>query len=263
MRTLLLFTLLVAVVVCWTGIGFALQEIGSPIPKAPQGGFAAGIGYTYFNSQWEYDGGDYDGEALPGDISQNFIYAQGSYGFLPGWEGYATLGVASATIDEALSTEDGADEAVAFETDRKFYFGVGLRGVIYGTETFQVGPFLQYNKLSTYEEDLEASFTGNPVDVPVTFADAYDLNVGLGLNYPVGAAGMLYGGVFAYWAKGSGEFELPDPIGTISQDFQEQGSVGGFLGLRLPIGSGLNLNFEGGYKSDISAGISINKAFGM
>jgi hypothetical protein len=261
MKTLCLFVTAVAIAVLWTGACYALSELGSPLPQAPRGGFAGGVGYANYTSTWEFDGGENDGDEVPGDIKQNYIFVQGSYGFLPGWEAYGRVGMANATIGEVPGI---FDEKVKFEGDYKVYFGAGMRGLIYGTETFQVGPFFQYNKYSTYEKDLEGSINTSPVTVPVDFADAYDVNFGLAGDYPIGAAGLLYGGVLAYWAKGTGTFSLPEAYGgTMSQDFNEKGVVGGLLGLRLPLGSGLNLNFEGDYKSGMTFSVSINKAFGM
>jgi hypothetical protein len=266
MRTLSIVALLAAVTVFWTGACYALLEIGSPIPYSPQGGFSAGIGYQYHTSGWEYDGGEdlqgesLDGEDLPGDITQNYLYAQARYGFLPGWEVYVNVGAVDSKVAEVMSPPQ-VDEAVDFEGDYKIFYGAGLRGLIYGTEKYQVGPFFQYNMYSDYEDELAVSTGGQDLTVPVSFVDAYDMNFGLGVNYLVGPVGMLYGGAFAYWVKGTGKFEMPQLV--LEYDFKEQGSVGGFLGFRLPLGSGLQLNFEGLYKSNVTASISINKAFGM
>jgi hypothetical protein len=265
MRGLSIIVLLTAVTVVWTGASYALLEIGSPIPYAQRGGFSAGIGYQYYKSGWEYDGGEdpeghsLDGEDLPGDITQNYLYVQARYGFMPAWEAYVNLGATDSRVREVMSPPQ-VDEAVDFEGDYKVFYGVGLRGLIYGTEKFQVGPFFQYNKYSNYHDDIEVSMQDQDVTIPVGFSDVYDMNFGLAVNYPVGVIGMLYGGAFAYWVKGTGKFETPQVV--LEYDFKEQGSVGGFLGFRLPLGSGLQLNCEGLYKSDMVASISLNKAFG-
>ena len=265
MRTLSILVLLAAVMVIWAGACYALLEAGSPIPYSPRGGFSAGVGYQYSKSGWEYDGGEglegesLDGEDLPGDITQNYFYGQARYGFMPGWEAYLNLGAVNATVEQVIGPPD-ADEAVDFDGDYKIFYGAGLRGLIYGTQQYQIGPFFQYNMYSDYKKDLTVSMGGQDFTVPVEYVDAYDMSVGLGINYPVGAAGMLYGGAFAYWSKGTAKFEMQQ---TMEYDVKEQGIVGGFLGLRLPLASGLQLNFEGMYRSNATASVSINKAFGM
>jgi hypothetical protein len=233
-----------------SSVCFAAQEFGPPAPYAQKGGFAAGVGYYYYKGTFEDD----DGTELPGYLLQNIVFVQGSYGFADGWEGYVRVGMADATAEEV---EPDLVPGVDFEGDFRPYFGVGLRGMFLSHLPVPIGPVFQYNYYSTYEEEIVPGVT-------VEFTDAYDLSVGLGaiIPDPLGL-GTLYGGVFGYWAKASGVFDVPAMEFNESYDYQEKGSVGGFFGLGLPLGSGLKLNFEGQYKSEFTASVSLNKAFGV
>jgi hypothetical protein len=234
------------------GIGslvFAAQELGPPMPYAGKGHVAAGLGYYYYKAQFECD----DGEDLPGNVIQNIVFVQASYGVFDGWEIYGRAGMGDVLAEEV---EPDLAPGVDFEGDFKFFGGVGVRGMFKTHLPVAIGPIFQYNFYSGYEDEVIEGVT-------VEYKDAYDVSIGVAFAAPSPMGiGLIYGGGFAYWAKATGAFDVPDMQLVMSEDYQEQGSVGGFLGYRLPLGSGLNLNFEGQYKSDFTVSVSLNKALG-
>jgi hypothetical protein len=246
MRTATVLTIVIAVFALGS-MALASAEFGPPTPVAQQGQFAVGVGYNYSASEWENEDADTVDEYC---AKQNQMFVQGTYGVVNGLEVYGRLGMADATIEAPLERDIG--DPTDFEGDYELYYGVGVRGHFKSHLPVIVGAVFQYNRLSTYEA---TDFIMPGLDV--SYEDGYDVSVGLSLEHVL-SIGSIYGGGVAHWAKGSATAIIPD-AGTITANYQEKGNVGGFLGLRLPLGSGLIANFEGQYKSDFSVSVSLGK----
>ncbi|MBU4320291.1 MAG: hypothetical protein Q8N12_01330 [Thermodesulfovibrionales bacterium] len=90
-----------------------------------------------------------------------------------------------------------------------------------------------------------------------------EINLGIGLQGKIGDA-ILYGGPVAYWAKAKAELTgTITGVGTLtdSTTYKEKNNVGGFAGVRLPLGKNVSLEVEGQLKSRFSMGGALTYSF--
>ena len=243
----------------------AAQELGPPEPYARHRGGALALGYAYYSSEWER----MSALSETFDIDMYFIFVEGAYGFAPGWEAYTHLGAAKPEIRGEGTMESVGDYTaeIVFDGSYKFYFSLGLRGVLAESEHgWGFGPVFQYNYYSDYDDTMifEDVPSLGDVDVKATYKDAYDVNIGVAALYD-SHLGPVYFGIFGYWARGRARFEFTGlGYGPVTYDFEEKRNAGAYAGWRLPFGDGgWHLNLEGMYKSGPSFAVSFNRVFGV
>jgi hypothetical protein len=223
------------------------QDFGPPMPYAQKGKLAVAGGFARSMSEWVVEGHD----DKVGDATSNLLYLQGSYGLWKGTECYARVGIANLSIeyDPDVWTAD-------FEGDYAAFMSIGLKSLFKTHLPVMMGPFVQYTFYSDYEDDDVAG-------AKVEYDEVYDLSMGVSLQRQVSMV-TVYGGAFAYWSKATERWtHVPPPSAsghTDVCDFAEDGSVGGFGGLNVPVTGCIKFNVEGQYKSDISFSVSLNMA---
>ena len=90
-----------------------------------------------------------------------------------------------------------------------------------------------------------------------------EINLGVGLQGKIGDV-IIYGGPVAYWAKAKAELTGTiegEGTMTMSTTYKEKNNVGGFAGVRVPLGKGLSLEVEGQLKSRFSFGGALTYSF--
>ena len=213
-------------ILLFSGTVFAGQ-FGAPEPVARYGGISLGVGYFYSFDKLEADNSkDYK-------VTQNQIYLQLSAA-ISKMEFYIRGGGADFKIDDAFGNSDFTDNYKLFGT-------AGIRGIFDLNPYFGIGPFIQGSLYSKY------------TDQNVEIKDGNEINVGFALQGRIDRI-LIYAGPFLYWthAKVSGS-------GTGS--LNESNNFGGFGGIRIPLGQGLNIELEGQYRQEFSAGGSISYSF--
>ena len=161
-RIAFLATLLMLTLIMVGSSGHA-QELGQPQPFSEKGNITLGLGYYYYQSEWETNNPDME----PGNVMQNYIHAVVSYGFVENWEGYIMLGVADQVAEEAFPFDTPADLEDGFKPNA----AVGFRGLLYKTPTFGLGPIFHAGIYSSYEDEKEGTITVAGVGaIPATIA---------------------------------------------------------------------------------------------
>lgn len=238
-------------------------QFGPPEPAAKEGKAALGIGYFYHSAKWKPK--DDAWETVKAKQSQ--AYLQVSYGFTKNWEAYLRLGGANAKIKNAFYTSEDDPDLSGFKSDFKDGlkpFGtIGVRGVFNVSPSFGIGPFLQASLYSSYKDETTGTILGIPASQEMKVKKPREINLGLGLQYKIGEA-IIYGGPVAYWTRAKAEWTgTITGVGTDtdSTTFKEKNNVGGFAGVRLPLGKGLNFEVEGQLKSRFSMGGALTYSF--
>jgi hypothetical protein len=238
---------------------------GSPEPTAQAGKLSIGVGYLNYLDKWEPDDRSFLIFPIFWDemeVRQNQIYVQASYGFVKNWEFYLRLGGADVKVEDAFF---GLQD---FEDDFKFSGTVGIKGLFYKKDNyFGIGPFLQATALlQDYEDEISGYVIVNNSIFPATFKLEYqnalmvDGGVAFFLKYNDVS---LYGGPFYSW----GETEVEGKVSAMgisvsdSTDYEEKNNFGGFLGLRVYLGEGFNLEVEGQLKNKFSFGAALTYSF--
>ena len=68
---------------------------------------------------------------------------------------------------------------------------------------------------------------------------------------------LVYAGPFLYWTHGKVEL-TPGPV---SSSVNQSNNFGGVAGIRIPIAQGINIEVEGQYRQEFSAGGAISYSF--
>jgi len=225
-------------------------EFGYPEPTAKEGSFAVTGGYFYHTAELDPDDSV---NFEKNKIRQNEGYLQVSYGFVKNWEAYLRVGGADLKADNAFDGESLRKGLQPFGT-------AGIKGIIYSNAGFAIGPFVQGTLGSTYE-DTETSLTASTA---VKYKNPWEVDAGVGLQLKMNDC-ILYGGPVLYWAQADVEKETTF-LGTqtsvsVSTTYEEDGLIGGFAGLKIPLGKGLSIQVEAQQKSKFSIGGAVAYAF--
>jgi len=231
-------------------------QFGPPEPVAKEGKISLGLGYSYYSAKWKpKDTENWD----KAKVTQNQAFIRGSYCFIKNWEAYLGIGGADIKVNDAFdfnSSEDFKDSLKPFGT-------IGVKGVFNITPELGVGPFFQASLLfSDYKDEKTGTVFGIPVSATLKYKNPWDINLGVGFQCKLENV-ILYAGPFAYWTRAKVEAEAT-ALGitlTDSTTYKEKNNVGGFAGLRLPLGKGFNVEVEGQLKSRFSAGGSLVYSF--
>jgi len=243
--------LFLSIILCMAVSSIAYAgEFGYPEPTAKEESLAITAGYFYHTAEWN-----------PNDlvnfeknkIRQNEAYLQVSYGFVKNWEVYLRAGGADLKADNAFDGESLGKGLLPFGT-------AGIKGIVYSNAGFAIGPFVQGTLASTYK-DTETSLT---TSTAVKYKRPWEVDAGVGLQLKINDY-ILYGGPVVYWAQLKVDKETTFLfLGTttsVSTTYEEEGLIGGFAGVKIPLGKGLSIQVEAQQKSKFSIGGAVAYAF--
>jgi hypothetical protein len=264
-------------------------QFGPLEPAAKEGRVALGIGYFRSSAEWKPKD---VGEGKK--VTQNKVYLQLSYSPVKNLELYARVGGADLKIKDVFRTNeevramllaDGVTDPVVtglkpdFKEGLRTFGTIGVKGFFNVSDSFGIGPFAQVSMYSSYKDRNSGTVTGTIPGVGALLAtgteelkikNLRDINLGIGLQGKIGDL-IVYGGPFAYWTRAkvdwtevvTGTREGVPFTDSLSRSItiEEENNIGGFAGLRLPLGKGLNFEVEGQIKSRFSMGGALTYAF--
>lgn len=254
-----------------TGSMVYAGQFGPPEPAAKEGKVALGIGYFNYSAKLKPKDSGWE----EGRVRQNAVGLQVGYGFIKNGEIYLRVGGADLKSKEAFLLND-AD----FKRGLKPFGTIGIKGVFNVTPSFGIGPFLQASLGSSYTDKESVSVT---LTAPLTIFDttlpagtytvtetlkaknSREINLGVGLQGKIGET-IIYGGPVAYWTRAKADWTIgvtgpvTDSI-SASTTYKEKNNIGGFAGVRLPLGKNVNFEVEGQLKSRFSMGGALTYAF--
>lgn len=257
--------MLVIMVLMLSVMGSAVYagQFGPPEPAAKEGKASLGVGYFYYSAKFkttDSDGGE-------GKVTQNQAYLQLGYGITKNWEAYLRVGGADAKAPDMFYTSADDPDLAGFKSDFKDGykpFGtIGVKGVFNVTPSFGIGPFLQATLSSSYKDSTSGTVLGFPATQEVKVNNPREINLGVGLQGKIGDV-IIYGGPVAYWTKFKAEWTGTVPgvvTETVSITLKEKNNIGGFAGVRVPLGKGLSVEVEGQMKSKFSMGGALTYSF--
>ncbi|MBA3071603.1 MAG: hypothetical protein FP829_05515 [Nitrospirae bacterium] len=277
MKKLVLVIAIAAIFV--TGSMVYAGQFGPPEPAAKEGKVALGIGYFHYSAKSKPKDTVAGVVSTAGDTvnwdegkgTSNQAYLQLGYGFTKNWEAYLRVGGADSKAKDAFYT--GAYSA-GFKSDfndgYKPFGTIGVKGVFNVTPSFGIGPFFQATLSSSYKDSTSGTLEGYSVTQEVKVNNPREINLGVGLQGKIGDV-IIYGGPVAYWAKHKAEWTGKVVGATwavtgtdtlaFSTTYKEKNNIGGFAGVRVPLGKGLSLEVEGQMKSKFSMGGALTYSF--
>lgn len=248
------FTILFAATAAHAG------QFGAPEPSAKDGKFAIGAGYFYSVAKWSSD----DAGWTETKLTSNQPYVQASYGFMKDAEVYLRVGAMDLNASPAYASGTGLSGFKSeFSDGFKPSATLGFKGVFNITPEIGIGPFLQTTLYPNFKDSTTGKVLGAASTQEMELKNAREFNVGFALQGKIGDA-IVYAGPVAYWARGDVENKITVTGGgvtTLSTAYKEKNNVGGFLGVRLPMGKEFAAEIEGQYKSDFSGGASVTYSF--
>ncbi len=212
------------------------SQFGPAEPGVKKGQYSLGAGIFRYSGESEGDV----------DTRQTQAYAQAGYGIAENWEVYVQVGAADLEVENALD-KDFDDDFMPFGT-------LGVRALLFDRQPVAMGVFLQGSYFSDYEDS--GTFGGQSAKLEID--QSYEVNAGFALQTVLEGA-ILYAGPFLYLREA--DLTLTTASGPASGDLEEDGNLGGFVGIRWPLKNGLNIELEGQIKTKFSAGGSIQYVF--
>lgn len=239
-------------------------QFGPPEPTAKEGKVALGVGYFYSSAKLKPKNTE-DWEE--GKINQNQAYLQLSYGIIKNWEAYLRVGGADLKVKNAITDSDITNSGPKdFKDGLKPFGTLGIKGLLYESQSFGIGPFVQATLYSSYKDEWTYSELGwsDSGTLKAKYKNPRDINLGVSAQAKIGGV-ILYGGPVAYWYKAKAEVDVQNlttgTSGSDSTTYKEKNNVGGFAGVRLPLGKGLSIEVEGQMKSRFSFGGALTYSF--
>jgi outer membrane protein OmpA-like peptidoglycan-associated protein len=225
-------------------------DMGPAESTVEAGDISTGL-YLYYDAS-EWDTGNNQVDSAIGEVKRQGIFANFTYGLHDDWEVIAKLGF------QGLDTE-GNEYVKAFDSSGDAFLGLALKGVLYRSNGFSAGPFIQYSRYSGYDIDARVlNDTGSDIfDGEIT--DLSALEVGVNFQHDFNSVDVFYG-VYGYQNK----FDLDGDYGSDRLDLtpEEEGNFGLFAGIIAPISDRFNIVAEMDYASKWGASIGVNYLFG-
>jgi hypothetical protein len=257
MKKIVILSVLFVFAIC--SLAYAGQ-FGPPEPTTKEGKVAIGVGYFHSSAKLKpKDTKNWKEER----ISQNQTYLQLSYGIMKGWEVYLRAGGADLKaknlIDDPTVTRVGPKD---FKDGFKPFSTLGAKGIIYenNNKSLSIGPFIQTTLYSNYKDEWTRNELGwsDSGSITAKWEKPWDVNLGISAQTKIGEV-ILYGGPFVYWYKVKGVNEAMGSAGSNSDSttFKEKNNIGGFAGVKVPLGKKFSVEVEGQMKSKFSAGAAI------
>ena len=252
-----------------TGSMVYAGQFGPPEPAAKEGKVSLGVGYFYYSAKSKPKDKYMDEDlSWPENKStSNQAYLQLGYGFTKNWETYLRVGGADLKIKDAITESDFTNSGPKdFKDGLKPFGTLGIKGLLYESRSFGIGPFLQASLSSSYKDEWTLNELGwsDQGYVKVKFKKPWEVNLGVGLQGKIGET-IIYGGPVAYWTRSKVELSAAnlDTGNTYSASttYKEKNNIGGFAGVRVPLGKGLSLEVEGQMKSKFSMGGALTYSF--
>jgi len=234
MRNLkVIFMLVGLILVVFLGTASAGQ-FGAPEPLASSGNISLGVGYFYNADKWKSSANSQDYK-----FSQNQIYLQFN-ATLDKIEFYIRGGGADLKFDNAFGSSD-------FNDNYKLFGTMGVKGILDINHYIGIGAFAQGSLFSTYKSQSSGS-----QELQIKNYSAVD--VGLMLQGKFDKI-LVYAGPFLYWTYADME------TSSHSWNLKQSNNFGGVAGIRVPIAQGINIEIEGQYRQEFSAGGAISYSF--
>ncbi len=231
-------------------------QFGAATPNAKPGQVSQEVGYFRSEAKWTTSKGEpFD----DGVLTQNQVYIQAGYGLAPLWEGYFRVGGADAELENAFADPEDStlsDGIVPFVS-------LGVRGLLFDSEHFDVGAFAQGSYFAPYEDSksyVDPDF--GAIEETLKLKHLWDANVGMTLQGSIGKH-CLYAGPVLYFgeAKLYTEAEAAAVPGLTDKSdgtYELDGNLGGIAGISLNLVHYLNLTVEGQYRGEeYSVGASL------
>ncbi len=228
-----LLTLLTVTFICCSNIALA-GPFGPAQPGIKQGQFSLGPGFLLYNGEWD------------GDVKskQSQVFAQAGFGITDKVELYGQFGAADLEVEKVFDGDD-------FKDGFRPFGSLGFRALLTDRQPISMGVFAQGTFFDTYED--KGPFNNIP-NTKVEFEQAYEISGGIALQTTIEGA-LLYGGPFFYTREGDVK------VGGTTSTVEEQGNVGGFVGIRWPLLDRINIELEGQLKTKASVGGSVQFVF--
>ncbi|MBI1811099.1 MAG: hypothetical protein HY035_11795 [Nitrospirae bacterium] len=249
-----------------TGSMVYAGQFGPPEPAAKDGKVALGVGYFYSSAKLKPKN---TVDFKEREANQNQTYLQLSYGIIKNWEAYLRVGGADIKVkkffDDRTITNVGP---VDLKDSLKPFGTLGIKGVIYESDnkSFGIGPFIQTSVYSSYKDEWTLRELGwsDSGYAKAKWKKPWDINLGISAQAKIGEV-ILYGGPAAFWNKAKAEEDIKNFTtgsgGIASTTYKEKNNIGGFAGVRVPLGKGLSLEVEGQMKSKFSMGGALTYSF--
>ncbi len=231
-------------------ISFA-GEFGPPEPFDKT--LVPSVGYTY--SQAEYT------SSRPGwedaTITQHGVFLQASLLLSDDSEGYLRIGAADWEVSGFRPERTEYD----LRDSANLYTSLGYKRLFYDADWWGLGSFVQGSYYTSQYRDSED-------DVRLSVEDLWDVNFGMAAQSKwrprrgLIDEAILYGGPFYYFASAKAIVDSEDEEGvSYSTNIDEDGNLGGFLGIRVRMPGGMYAGVEGRYKTRFSAGVMLSMFF--
>jgi hypothetical protein len=251
----LLVMVLVASLVLLAGKNVAAGPLGPPQPAAKPGHLSLGAGYFYSEDKWEPDVSSVQASGITVNwatdrVKQNSLFLRGEYGISKGCGVTVRAGVADRAAPQS------------FEDSYAFFGGVGAKGILYSNASFAIGPVVEFNLYGKNDSDIVFTQGGTTWRGRATIENSMDITAGIGLQANLGKA-LVYGGPLFAWTKADVAYVITNgPVNlNVSNGYNQKNLFGGFAGIRLPLIDRVQLEVEGQYRSEFSAGASLLYAF--
>jgi hypothetical protein len=239
-----MWVLILSLILCMSISSIAFAGDFGPIePNAKPGTFSVGVGYFYHTSKWEPDKSEHFTDTK---VLQNQVYLQLSYCVVKNLEFYLRGGGADFKANDFKANNTDISD---FRKGMKPFGTAGIKAIVYDYEGFAIGPFVQGSLFSNFEQEKT---------ITVKFKQPWEVNAGVGLQLKRNDF-IIYGGPVAYWNRAKIESEVSGT--TYSTNCGETGDVGGFLGVKIPLYTGLSFELETQLKSRVSVGGNFTYAF--
>ncbi len=255
--------LAVSVLVC--GLTVA-GEVGPPEPAESLSNVPLSVGVGYERHEAVYKPSSSSNLGVIGEVTaiQERAYLQAAFQLNDAFEIYSRIGGANLNLKNSildmgtLGSLFGAGFR-AKDSSMRLYTTLGAKGMLYEDDNIGVGPYIQASYFTPYRDRVSVA-PGAYVTLRVK--DMWDVNTGITAQARIGSA-VVYAGpmLYASGARVSVADDTGFVGGTLRKNFAEKGMIGSFIGARIPLPEGMQLGVEGRYRSALSMGVSLTKAF--
>lgn len=260
MKIIKIIVIILFVILIAPGRAAAGGPFGPPQHIAKEsGGLHTAIGYWYHEDKYNA-GADYV-------TRQNQVYSEVGYGTKNYWDIYVRVGISDLNVSDAFSSTNAA--TITFKNDfeeNMNYFGTfGTKGFYPFDKTFGIGAFMQgtyYFRDST--DDVSGTRSGAPFTMELRMKNLWDVNFGIGLQATVPYGIKMYLGPYVYYseAKVSPSTNVTGlAFASGEMTIKNKSSLGGFIGIEVPLAKGFRLNVEGQYSERVSAGAAVTYSY--
>ena len=208
----------------------ALDFLGPPASTLLQGQTSVGLAYLTGQMDLDVDARYSDGEStsfIKGEfdgVKQQRAFVDVSYGLDDNVDIFGRIGGSRLEIHE-YTWFAGYDRV--FDGDMGLAIGGGLRGTLYEQNGTKFGAVGEFNWSET--EDQRQAVLGNSAYSSAEI-EYYEIMLACGVVHPLAPNVNIYGGPFFYWLDGELEGKgMSGPV-KVSDDIEESGNVGAYLG---------------------------------